>query len=357
MLVAGMVRGLAGLLWFATLAAVGWLVFSASRRRPVRRLVVVLVVALVAALVMTTLGAGLVFIQPNQRGVVISAVAPLGYRPEPLQPGLRFITPYVENVQTYSISRQTYTLSISEMQTGVIADEPVFARTSDGQEVYIDASVIFALDPEQVTGIHINWQDRYTDGLIRPQTRGIIREAVANYGIEEVYSTRRAELQERIEEKLSEALDKEGLLMVDFVLRNITFTAEYADAIERKQIAEQDALRAAYLVQQQKQEAERVRVEAEGQRDATITRSEGDAQATVIRAQADAQALQLIADVLRDNPDLLTYQYITKLSPNVGVIMLPTGTPFLLDLKSLGVTGAPPSPAPTLELTPTVGAP
>ncbi len=356
MLVAGMVRGLAGLFWFAVLAAVGWFAFSVNRRQPTRTPVVALIIVLVAALVLTTLGAGLVFIQPDQRGVVISAVAPLGYRPQALQPGLHFIIPYVEHVQTYSISRQTYTLSISETRTGEIADEPVFARTSDGQEVYIDASVIFALDPEHVTDIHINWQDRYTNGLIRPETRGIIREAAANYGIEEVYSTRRAELSTQIEEGLREELSKEGLLLVDFVLRNITFTDEYADAIERKQIAEQDALRAAFLVRQQEQEAERVRVEAKGQKDATITRSEGDAQATVIRARADAQALQLIAGALRDNPDLLTYQYITKLSPNVGVIMLPSETPFLLDLKSLGVTGTP-SLTPGSVLTPTAGTP
>lgn len=356
MLVAGMVRGLAGLLWLAALVAVGWLAFSINRRRPTRRPVVALVIALVAALVLTTLGAGLVFIQPDQRGVVVSAASPLGYRLQPLQPGLHFIIPYVEHVQTYSISRQTYTLSVSETRTGEIADEPVFARTSDGQEIYIDASVIFALNPEHVTDIHINWQNRYVDGLIRPETRGIIREAVANYVVEEVYSTRRTELRTQIEDKLGEALDKEGLLLVDFVLRNITFTEEYADAIERKQIAEQDALRAAFLVQQQRQEAERVRVEAEGQRDATITRSEGDAQATVIRAKADAQALQLVADVLRDNHDLLTYQYITKLSPNVGVIMLPSETPFLLDLKSLEGMGTP-SLTPTSVLTPTAGMP
>jgi regulator of protease activity HflC (stomatin/prohibitin superfamily) len=135
-------------------------------------------------------------------------------------------------------------------------------------------------------------------------------------------------------------------MVVDFILRNITFSKEYAASVEQKQIAQQQAEQAKYLVQKQEQEAERMRVEAQGQRDAAITRADGDAQAQVLRAKADAQSLELIAKVLETNPNLLTYRYIEKLAPNVGVILLPSassGNPFILDLKQLMNT-APVSP-------------
>ncbi len=104
----------------------------------------------ITGLVLTTLSAGLVFIQPEERGVVISAVAPEGYREQALQPGLNWILPFLENVIGYPISRQTYTMSIAPSEGAVSGDDSIAARTSDGQEVSIDASVIFSVDPEKV---------------------------------------------------------------------------------------------------------------------------------------------------------------------------------------------------------------
>ena len=71
------------------------------------------------AVILTTISAGLVFIQPEERGVVISAVAPKGYREQALQPGLRWIVPFLENVTTYPIFQQTYTMSIANLEGDV----------------------------------------------------------------------------------------------------------------------------------------------------------------------------------------------------------------------------------------------
>jgi len=116
---------------------------------------VVFVSAAVLALVLTTISAGLIFVEPQDRGVVISAFAPKGYREEPLQPGLNWIIPYAESVVYYPISKQTYTMSISHSEGQIQGDDSVAARTSDGQEIFIDASVIFKVDPNQVVGVHI----------------------------------------------------------------------------------------------------------------------------------------------------------------------------------------------------------
>jgi prohibitin 2 len=201
----------------------------------------------------------------------------------------------------------------------------------------MDATVIFSIDPEQVNQVHIRWQDRFVNDLVRPQARGVIREMVAQFGVEQVYSTKRDELHDEIETKLQEIFAANGLLLQknDFIVRNITFTPEYADAIERKQIAEQDAERAKFLVEQQKQEAERLREEAKGDKDAAITRAEGQAEATKIRAEGEAEALRLVNQVLANNPDLLQYKYIEKLASNIEVMLLPANSPYLLDTQSL----------------------
>jgi regulator of protease activity HflC (stomatin/prohibitin superfamily) len=230
----------------------------------------------------------------------------------------------------------------------VQGDDSVAARTSDGQEIFLDASVIYAIDPAQVVKVHIDWQDRYTSELVRPVARGVIRDGVSQYGVEEVVTTKRFELQQQIEEEMTTRLRENGIELFDFVVRNITFSPEYAASVEQKQIAEQQAQQAALVVEQRRQEAEQARQVAEGQADASVIRAQGQAQARIIEAEAEAQALQLIADALRDNPDLLTYQYVSKLAPEVQVMLVPNNAPYLLPLPTLeAATGASAAPAPT----------
>jgi regulator of protease activity HflC (stomatin/prohibitin superfamily) len=332
---------IAALAAFSWLVVIGFIALAVMRARQGKKTsgsLTGIIVALVLAVALNTASAGLVFIQPQDRGVVISAVrsvAPDGYRQEILQPGLRWVIPYAESVKIYSISKSTYTMSIAALEGDVQGDDSIAARTADGQEVYIDASIIYSLDPADILDVHIVWQDRYLDGLIRPTVRGVIRDAVSQFRVNEVYSTRRDELKTQIEEAMTKAMDENGLILSDFVLRNITFTAEYAASIEKKQIAEQLAQEAEYIVEQRKQEAEQARQVAEGTRDAAIIEAEGRAQSQVIEAKAEAQALQLIADVLAKYPELLTYRYIEKLAPGIQVMLVPSDNPYLLPLPEL----------------------
>ena len=330
-----LIAALAAFSWLVVIGFIALAVMRARQGKKTRGSLTGIIVAIVLALVLNTVSAGLVFIQPQERGVVISAVAPDGYRQEIMQPGLRWVIPYAENVKIYSISKSTYTMSIANLEGDIQGDDSIAARTSDGQEVYIDASIIFSLDPADILDVHIIWQNRYLDGLIRPTVRGVIRDAVSQFKVNEVYSTNREELKMQIEETMAKALDNNGLILSDFVLRNITFTTEYAASIEKKQIAEQLGQEAEYIVEQRKQEAEQARQVAEGTRDAAILEAEGRAQSQVIEAKAEAEALQLIANVLAKHPELLNYRYIEKLAPGIQVMLVPNDNPYLLPLPEL----------------------
>jgi len=324
-----------------TFGLIGWgmigllvlyILFVASQRaqrREAKISVMVVLILLIGGLALNTLGAGLVFIQPQERGVVISALSGTGYRPIALGPGLHWIMPYAESVVRYSISNKTYTMSAKTAEGKVQGDDSVSARTADGQQVYFDASVIYAADPENIVSLHIRWQGRYEDEFVRPRARALIYNRTAQYTVEQIYGSKRTELQQAITDEIREDLHAQGLTLVQFLLRNISFSPEYAQAVEQKQIAQQNAERAKFLVQQQEQEAARVRVEAQGFRDAAVTRAEGE-----------AKALQLVADALRNNPDLIQYTYVQKIAPNISVIVLPGGggggsAPYILDLKQL----------------------
>lgn len=333
--IASLIGAIATIAWVIAIFVVVLVIFQAVRNRPIPKSTTIVVIVLIAATILTSVSAGLVFINPDERGVVISAISPTGYREQELEPGLRWIVPFAESVIRYSISKQTYTMSVVPAEAEVERDDSIEARTSDGQKVTVDASIIFSIDPSKVVFVHITWQNRYATDLIRSVVRGVIRDSVSQYKIEEVYSTKRLEMVSMIDKALDAKLAENGLLLSDFVLRNISFSDEYAASVEQKQIADQQAQQAKFVVEQRKQEADQAREVAKGVKDAAITEAEGQAQARLIQAQAEASALKMITDVLQNNPDLLNYQYITKLSPNVEVMLLPSNSPFIYNLPDM----------------------
>ena len=341
------IRSLAGFAWIGAIG-LGVLAFvRAGRNQSAKGIGSTVVVVLVIALILSTLGAGLVYVESNERGVVRTIRAG-GVRPDELEPGLHWIVPVVEQVVTYSISHQTYTMSAVSGEGQVQGDDSIRARTKDGQEVIIDASVIYQIDPSKVVRLHIDWQNRYEDGIVRPESRGVIRDAISQYGVEEVVSTKRLEIVNIVTEELGRSLAENDLRLLDFVLRDIHFSEGYAAAVEQKQIAEQQAQQARLTVEQKKQEAEQARQVAQGQADAAVIAAQGAAEAQIIQADAQAKANELIGQSLQENPEILQYQYILKLAPGVQTIFIPSGNQFILPLPN--TTTAPtltePTPAP-----------
>lgn len=308
---------------------------QAFRRIASRRVLI----ALALTLVVNIISAAVVFVDPTKVGVVVSLISPDGVRPQPMRAGVHFIAPLLESSIEYPISWQTYTMASTVSEGDKRGNDSIRARTSDGQEVRIDTSLIFRINAEQVVTLHIDWQSRYIEELIRPVVRGVVRTEVSRYKAGEVNSSQRADLEASLGRILGQEFADKGLLVDQFLIRDITFTDEYAAAVEHKQIALEGIQRTA-------NEAEQMRNLAEGQRDRTIAEAEGRQQQLQLEAQgrafaiqaearAQAEALKMIAEALAQNPNLLTYQYIDKLSPNIRVMLVPNQAPYLLPLPDL----------------------
>jgi len=326
---------LAGIVWLGAIFLLVLVVTRASRGQSAKGFGTAALVVFVLAVALSGVAAGLVFIEPDALGVVITAVGDGGIRPEPLSAGLHWVIPFFERVERYTILRQTYTMSAIGTEGQISGDDSIQVRTKDGQQVYVDASVIYSIDPTKTITLYKTWRNNYEDGLVRPSSRGIIRDVASQYGIEEIVSSKRVEMELAITAELERVFSDNNLILQDFVLRNIRFSDEYALAVEQKQIAEQQAQQAKFVVESKKQEAEQARQIAQGAADAVVIVAQGDAEARIIQAEAEAKALKLIAQVLSENPNLLTYQYINKLSPNVQVMLLPYDSPFLFPLPEM----------------------
>lgn len=131
--------------------------------------------------------------------------------------------------------------------------------------------------------------------FIEPEERGeLIRDAISQFGVEEVMADKRFEMTKYVTETLSKKFEENGIQLVDFVLRNIAFSNENAASVEPKQNAEQQAKQAAFVVEQKRQEANQAIETAKGQKEAAINAAEGDAQARLLQAKAEADAFNLL---------------------------------------------------------------
>ena len=323
-----LLQSLSGLAWLAVIGAGAWVALSVARDpRRSRRAAGWLAAGVVGAALLGLGSAGLVFVEPSERGVLITALRPNAVGAQPLAPGLHWFVPIAERVRIYSVATRNYTLNFepTENQPG-----PVRARTNDGQEVLMAAAVLYAPIPESVVQLHVDWQERYPEVVVAPMLGSLLREIAAQYGIEEIVSSQREAVAQQVGALLEQKLAEHHLQLIEFVLHDVRFSPEYASAVEQKQIAEQQALQAAIVVQQRQFEAEQIRVSAQGQADAAIIEALGLAQATVRQAEAEAEALELLQAALELNPDVLSFRYIDQLSPDVSVIYLPgapTATP------------------------------
>jgi regulator of protease activity HflC (stomatin/prohibitin superfamily) len=297
--------------------------------------------AFLFALGLTLLSASLVFIEPQKVGVVISLFSSNGYREQPYRSGLHWIIPLAEEVVQYPIYWQTYTMSSEPLEGTKVGNDSIAARSSDGQAVYLDSSVIFRVDPSRVIRLHIDYQDRYIEDYVRPIMRGLVRTEVSQFTADEINSSKRKDLEANLDDQLRSALDSKGFVLDRFLLRNVAFSTQYASAIEQKQVAEQERIKREYEAEQMRKLAEGVRdktkTEAQGRADAAVLEGEAQAKVILLKAQAEAEALRLLSEEINKNPKLLTYRYIDKLSPSIKTLLIPSNNPLLLPLSDMGL--------------------
>jgi regulator of protease activity HflC (stomatin/prohibitin superfamily) len=231
-----------------------------------------------------------------------------------LYSGLNIVNPLVE-VREVDIKTQNYTMSGVNDEGEQSGDDAIRVLTADGLEVVIDLTVLYRVTASEAPRLIRETGLDFRDKIVRPLTRTKIRDNAVYYTAIDLYSLKRDLFQNRIYKSIDEDFKKRGLILEQLLVRNITLPANVKTSIEEKIKAEQDAQKMEFVLQKEKQEAERKRVEARG--------------------IADYQ--QIISAGLGDKQ--LQYEQIQVMkalvtSPNSKVIVLGKGnTPVILDTK------------------------
>ncbi|HEU5167838.1 MAG TPA: prohibitin family protein [Chitinophagaceae bacterium] len=180
-----------------------------------------------------------------------------------LHSGLHMINPLIE-VTLLDIKTQNYTMSGIHDEGVKTGDDAIRVLTADGLEVTIDLTVLFRLTEADAPRLVKETGVNYVDKIVRPLTRTKIRDNSVYYEAIALYSTKRDEFQNRIFKSIEDDFRKRGLFLEQLLVRNITLPQSVKATIEGKINAEQEAQKMQFILQKEKQEAERKRVEAQG---------------------------------------------------------------------------------------------
>ena len=213
----------------------------------------------------------------------------------------------------FDVRTENYTMSAVQDEGSKQGDDAIRVLTADGLEVIIDLTVLYKVVPSEAPRILKEVGIDYRNVLVRPICRTKIRDNAVYYDAVALYSTKRDEFQSKIFSTIEANFKERGLLLEQLLVRNITLPASVKASIESKINAEQDAQKMTFVLQKERQEAERKRVEAQG--------------------IADYQ--KILSTGLSDR--LLQYEMIKAIntSPNAKLIFMTNGKnlPMLVDSK------------------------
>ncbi len=180
-----------------------------------------------------------------------------------LESGLRIMNPFMD-VTTFDIRTQNYTMSGVHDEGKKTGDDAIRALTADGLEVVMDLSVLYRVVPTEAPKILSTIGTDFENVVIRPVTRTRIRDNTVYYDAVSLYSTKREEFQSQIFKSIEKDFKDRGLFLEQLLVRNITLPQSVRTTIESKINAEQEAQKMQFVLQKEKQEAERKRMEAQG---------------------------------------------------------------------------------------------
>jgi regulator of protease activity HflC (stomatin/prohibitin superfamily) len=236
-----------------------------------------------------------------------------------LEPGLHVVMPIVQRVTNVDTRVQPHPF------------QEIDAASKELQTVKLTGTMNYHIDGQYASDLFQRVGTDFAEKIIDPAFNDFIKTVVPEYSVNDILA-KRDEIRTNAKAQLATSLSQYHIIVDDIFIANIAFSDSFQQAIEAKQVAQQQVQTEQQILAQKQIQAQQVVAAAKGQADATVT-----------LAQGQAQANQLLSASLTDQ--ILQYQYIQKLTDKITVMLLPSGNGTIFDLKSLlGQTT--PSPAP-----------
>ncbi|WP_372776572.1 prohibitin family protein [Mangrovibacterium sp.] len=210
-----------------------------------------LIFAAIGLLVLVFFGSSMFYtLNPGERGIVFRPFSGGLDKEDIYMPGFHLVAPWNDLI-VYDVKEQQ-------------REETMDVLDKNGLSINVDVSVRFNPVYNKIGTLHEIFGIRYIDQLIVPEVRSMVRQVAGRYSAEEIYSTKRSEVEQAVIEETKVILEKNNIDMRALLIRSINLPDQIRIAIENKLKTEQEALAYQFRLTRETSEAERKRIEAEG---------------------------------------------------------------------------------------------
>jgi regulator of protease activity HflC (stomatin/prohibitin superfamily) len=241
-------------------------------------------------------------------------------QPGTLQPGLHIVLPVVQQVVNVDTRVQPHQF------------QEIDAASKEYQTVKLTGTMNYHVDGQFASDLYQRVGTDFASKVIDPAFNDFIKQVVPEYPVADILA-KRDEIRTRAKQQLADNLSQYHIIVDDIYIANIAFSEAFQQAIEQKQVAQQQ-------VQTEQQILEQKRIQAQQ----AVVAAQGAADAAVVTAKGQAEANRQIAASLSDQ--ILQYQYIQRLTDKIQVMLVPSGQGFLFDLNGILKPAPSVSPAP-----------
>ena len=189
-------------------------------------------------------------IQPGQKGVLFETLGDGLDKETVYGQGLHIIAPW-NNMIVYDV-KETETFEKMEV------------LSSNGLSIKIDLSILHHPVHDRIGYLHDNLGENYLEKIIKPAVRSVTREVIGNYLPEELYNSKRKEIEDEIFAKTQDIVSEKDITLPAIYIRDVTLPQTLVSAIEQKLKQEQESLEYEFKIDKAKKEAERKEIEANG---------------------------------------------------------------------------------------------
>jgi regulator of protease activity HflC (stomatin/prohibitin superfamily) len=237
------------------------------------------------------IAASIVIVPSGTGGVRVSQIS--GTRPGTLYPGMHFITPLVESVQTFDLRDHLFTSGlVEEGSKAGTQKNGLSVQSREGLNIGLAVTVRYRLDPNKLDSVQAHMPQPVDKELVPPVVASAWRELTPEYTVREIFSTKREEVRARAAEVITRKLGADGIFVEEVMLSDIQLPAEYAKGLEGLLLKEQEDDQLTVTTDMQQKQVRIAELQAEADAVQKVKQAEGEAQSRVVEAKGEADAMQ-----------------------------------------------------------------
>ena len=235
--------------------------------------------------------ASIVVVPSGMGGVRVSQIG--GTIPGTLYPGVHFVTPFVENIETFDLRDHLFTAGVVEAgEKAATQKGSLTVQSLEGLNIGLAVTVRYRLDPNKLDSVQAHMPQPVDKELVPPVVASAWRELAPQYTVREIFSTKREEVRQKAASIITRKLNEDGIVVEEVMLSDIQLPEEYAKGLEGLLLKEQEDDQMGVLTDIQQKQVKISELQAEGEAGQKVKQAEGEAQSKVVEAKGEADAMQ-----------------------------------------------------------------